>query len=101
MTLSADSTWAFTGTVVARRNDTQDCAGYKVEGLIEYDDTLGTSTLLASTVTAIHEDDAAWNVTIAASGTGLRLQAVGNTGENINWVAHVQTVQTTNITQYY
>lgn len=101
MTLSADSTWAFTGLVVARRGTTQDCAGYKIEGLIEYEDGLGSSTLLASTVTAIHEDDAAWNVTVAANGTGLRLQAVGNTGENINWVAHVQTVQTINATQYY
>jgi len=100
MTMSADTTWAFTGTVVARRGTTQDCAGYKIEGLVEYEDANGI-LLLASTVTAIHEDDAAWNVTISATGTSLRLQAVGNTGENINWVASVQTVQTTNATEYY
>jgi hypothetical protein len=100
MTLSADSTWAFTGIIVARRGTTQDCAGYKIEGLMEYED-IGGATLLASTVTTIHEDDAAWNVTITASTTNLRLQAVGNTGENINWVAYVQTVQTTNATSYY
>jgi len=100
MTMSADTTWAFTGTVVARRGTTQDCAGYKIEGVVEYENAGGIS-LLASTVTAIHEDDAAWNVTISATGTNLRLQAVGNTGENINWVASVQTVQTTNATEYY
>ena len=68
---------------------------------IEYDDGAGASSLLASTVTAIHEDVAGWNVTIAANTTGLRINAVGAASSNINWVASVQTVQTTNATEYY
>jgi hypothetical protein len=99
MTLSADSTWAFKGIVVARQGTTQACAGYEFNGLIEYEDGVGSSNLLASTVdTPIHEDDAAWDFTVAANGTGLRLQARGNTGDNVNWVAYVTTVQTTNAT---
>ena len=101
MLLSADTTWAFKGLVVARRGTTQECAAYEINGLIEYDDGAGASSLLASTVTAIHEDVAGWNVTIAANTTGLRINAVGAASSNINWVASVQTVQTTNATEYY
>ena len=101
MTMTTDSTWAFKGLVVARRGTTQDCGGYEFNGLIENDDGLGTSNLLTSTVTAIHEDDAGWNLTVTANGTGLRLQAVGSASEDINWVAYVTTVQTTNATTYY
>ena len=105
MVLSADSTWTFKGSVVARRASTQESASYEFSGTIHYNDENDVAELLSAvTPTVIDEDDATWALTVTADDTNnsLKLSVVGGASSgSINWVAYVQTVQTTNITTYY
>jgi hypothetical protein len=91
--LPNNSAYAFTGTVVARQkaaNGTASAA-WKVEGLIRREANAGTTTLVASTVTAI-SNVPAWTLALSADTTngGLAITATGAAATNIIWVATIQ-----------
>lgn len=92
--LSNNSAFAFTGTVVARRQASggTESAAWKIEGLIRREGTAASTTLVASTVTAI-SNAPGWTLALSADTTngGLTITATGAAATNIQWVATVQT----------
>lgn len=96
--LPNNSAFAFTGTVVARRQASggTESAAWKIEGLIRREGTAGSTTLVASTVTAI-SNVPAWTLALSADTTngGLAITATGAASTNIRWVATVQTSEVT------
>jgi len=95
--LSTTCAYAFTGTVVARQSSTNGTASaaWQVSGLIRQEATAGTTTLVASTVTAI-SNVPSWTLALSADTTngGLAVTATGAAATNIQWVATIQTVET-------
>jgi hypothetical protein len=67
-----------------------------VEGLIRREATAGTTTLVASTVTAI-DNTPGWTLALSADTTngGLAVTATGAAATNIRWVATIQTSEVT------
>jgi hypothetical protein len=96
--LPNNSAYAFTGTVVARRQAAggTESAAWKVEGLIRREANAGTTTLVASTVTAI-SNVPSWTLALSADTTngGLAVTATGAASTNIRWVATIQTSEVT------
>ena len=96
--LQNNSAYAFTGTVVARQQASGGTASaaWKVEGLIRREGTAGTTTLVASTVTAI-SNVPGWTLALSADTTngGLAVTATGAAATNIRWVATIQTSEVT------
>lgn len=96
--LSNNSAFAFTGTVVARRQASggTESAAWKIEGLIRREGTAASTTLVASTVTAI-SNAPGWTLALSADTTngGLTITATGAAATNIQWVATVQTSEVT------
>jgi hypothetical protein len=91
LTISSGRTLTFDILVVGR-SDGGESAGYKIYGVIE--NVGGTTSLIASTVSTIGEDDAAWNAQVVADdeNDALLVQVKG-AGENIRWVAVVRTAE--------
>lgn len=92
-----DTTWAFKCLIAARNtgSDTESAA-YEVTGCI--DRAVGGTTALVGTptVTAIAEDVAAWNVTVAANNSGfLEISCVGEAGKTIRWVGRLELAEVT------
>ena len=96
--LPNNSAYAFTGTVVARRQAAggTESAAWKIEGLIRREGTAASTTLVASTVTAI-SNVPGWTLALSADTTngGLAITATGAAATNIRWVATVQTSEVT------
>jgi hypothetical protein len=96
--LPDNSAFAFTGIIVARRQASggTESAAWKVEGLIRREANAGTTTLVASTVTAI-DNTPGWTLALSADTTngGLAVTATGAAATNIRWVATIQTSECT------
>jgi len=96
--LPNNSAYAFTGTVVARRQAAggTESAAWNIEGLIRREGTAASTTLVASTVTAI-SNVPGWTLALSADTTngGLAITATGAAATNIRWVATVQTSEVT------
>jgi hypothetical protein len=96
--LPNNSAYAFTGIVVARQQAAGGTASaaWKIEGLIRREGSAGTTTLVASTVTAI-DNTPGWALALSADTTngGLKIEATGAAATNIRWVATVQTSEVT------
>jgi len=96
--LPNSSAYAFTGTVVARQQASggTQSAAWKVEGLIRREGSAGTTTLVASTVTAI-SNVPGWTLALSADTTngGLAVTATGAAATNIWWLATIQTSEVT------
>jgi hypothetical protein len=94
--LPNNSAHTFTGLVVARQQTSAgtQSAAWKLEGLIRRDLTAATTTLVASTVTAI-SNVPGWTLALSVDTTngGLAVTATGGTGLNIRWVATVETCE--------
>jgi len=99
MVVPDDTTWAFTGVVVARRTDANnESAGYKIEGVIDRNSGAGTVALVGTpTVTVLGEDTAAWDVTVSADTSygSLKVAVTGEASKTINWVAFIDVASTT------
>jgi hypothetical protein len=96
--LPNNSAYAFSGTIVARQQASggTQSAAWKIEGLIRREGTAGSTTLVASTVTAI-SNVPGWTLALSADTTngGLAVTATGAAATNIRWVATVQTSEVT------
>lgn len=97
LTIPDDTTWAFSGLVVARRADADnESAAYKVEGCIDHN--AGTVALVGTpTVTILGEDTAAWNVTVTADNTNkvLAINVFGENSKTIRWVCKLEVAEVT------
>jgi hypothetical protein len=96
--LPNNSAYAFTGTVVARRQASggTDSAAWKVEGLIRREANAASTVLVASTVTAI-DNTPGWTLALSGNTTngGLAITATGAAATNIRWVATISTSEVT------
>ena len=96
--LPNNSAFAFTGTVVARRQAAggTESAAWKVEGLIRREANAASTTLVFSLVTAI-SNVPLWTLALSADTTngGLAVTATGAASTNIRWVATIQTSEVT------
>lgn len=96
--LPNSSAYAFTGLVVARRQASggTESAAWKVEGLIRREANAASTTLVASTVTAI-SNAPGWTLALSADTTngGLKVEATGAASTNIRWVASIDTTEVT------
>jgi hypothetical protein len=88
------SAYAFTGTVVARQQSSAGTASaaWTISGLIRREANAASTTLVASTVTAI-SNVPGWTLALSADTTNgaLAITATGAASTNIRWVAYVQT----------
>lgn len=91
---ASDTCITFHGTLVAMQNGAQAYGGFKVEGLLVNDG--GTTTLAASTVTAI-QNSSGWTVALSADNTNnaLAITCTGEASHNIRWVANISTSEVT------
>ena len=89
-----NSAYAFTGTVVARRQAAggTESAAWKVEGLIRREGTAASTTLVFSTAVAI-SNVPLWGLALTADTTngGLKVEATGAASTNIRWIATIDT----------
>jgi hypothetical protein len=96
--LPNNSAYAFTGIIVARRQASggTQSAAWKIEGLIRREGTAASTTLVASTVTAI-SNAPGWAIALSADTTngGLTVTATGAASNNIKWITSIQTAETT------
>lgn len=94
-----NTAYAFSGIVIARQQaagGTQSAA-WKIEGLLRREGTAASTTLVASTVTAI-SNVPGWTLALSASASvlgALAITATGAAATNIRWVATVQTSEVT------
>lgn len=99
ITLPDNSAYTFTGTIVARQSaaDGTAAAAWKIEGLIRREANAGTTTLVASTVTAI-SNVPGWVIALSADTTngGMAVTATGAAATNIRWVATINTSEVIN-----
>lgn len=90
------SAFAFSGMIVVRRENFmgQESAAFKVEGFIQRDSNAASTTLVASSVTAI-SNVPGWAVSLAADTTlgALRISVTGGTNRNLRWSAAIETVE--------
>lgn len=86
-----DTTWFFEIHVCARRTDgDNESAGYVRRGVI--DRNAGVTALVgAVSLVYTQEDSGAWDITVDADAgnNALRLQATGEVGKNIQWMAKI------------
>jgi trimeric autotransporter adhesin len=98
ISLNESTAFAFTGTVVARRQSSggTESAAWKVEGLIRREVAVGTTTLVASLVTPI-SNVPLWALALSADTTygALSITATGAASTNIRWVAAIETSEVT------
>lgn len=91
--VQATSALAFTGTVVARQQSAGGTASaaWTISGLIRQESIPSTTTLVASTVTAI-SNVPGWTLALSADTTygALAITATGAAATNILWVANIQ-----------
>jgi len=96
--LPNNSAFAFTGTVVARRQAAggTESAAWQVTGLIRREGTAASTVLVNSALTVI-SNVPGWTLALSADTTngGLAVTATGAAATNIRWVATMQTSEVT------
>lgn len=99
LVLANNTTWTFDILITARRTDVDnEGAGYSFQGVIDRNGNAASTAIVGTvTKTVIAEDTAAWDVDVDADTTNgsLRIRVTGEASKNINWVAHIRTVETT------
>jgi len=94
--IPADTTWAFTGIVVARSDETDGnvSAGWKIEGVL-YRDESNNTTIQGVTTTNIYNGFSTAAVTVEADDTNeaLAVKVTGEASTNIRWVAKLDIAQ--------
>lgn len=93
--IETDSTYAFWGLIVARREDADnESAAYEIKGVI--DNNAGTTAFVGTpTLTILAEDSPAWDVAIVADDTNdaLGIKVTGVAGQTIRWSGSVRLIK--------
>lgn len=95
LAIPVSTTVVVSGYVAARRTGgsagaAEDGAGYRVE--IVAKNTAGTAAAIGSSVTAIGESQAGWDVTVDASGGSIRVRVTGAANNNVSWIWSGRTI---------
>jgi hypothetical protein len=88
-----NTSWAFTITVVGKKEGAATSAFYKFEGLVNRQ--TGTPVIAGTPAVTFHEDDPAWNCSLSAGSTSLDIVVTGVAATNIKWVARVELTEVT------
>lgn len=92
--LEEDSTYGFDILIIARRTDADNESALYHTQFGADRNTAGNAAFLGTpTVTTIHEDTAAWGVTLSVSGGDVVITVQGEAGKTIRWVANVRGVK--------
>ena len=91
--IASNCTTSFRINIVGRQTNATAGAGYLLVGVI--DNNAGTAALIGSVVTTtIGEDVGSWDVTATADmGGSIDVLVTGAAGDNINWVARAEVVE--------
>lgn len=84
------------GVVVGRRSGTYEYAAYQVSFDVKRDNTASTTALIGTpTITAIHESDVAWDVSVTVNTTSgyVDVNVTGAASKTINWFAKLESTQ--------
>lgn len=99
MTLQNNSTWTFKGIITAHQtNSTNGHGGWEISGVIYRTIGVATTTIQgAASKIVISRSDPTWDVSVTADTTNgsLKINVHGATGDTIQWVAVVDTVEVT------
>lgn len=97
LTITDDTTWTFTVTIVGHQQDGNGHAGFRVKGVFYKVGAVNTFILGATTKEVI-ATQAGWDVSVTADSTNsaLKITATGEAGKIIRWMAIVETVEVTN-----
>lgn len=98
MILDSDTVWTVDVLIVGTTSGCGKSFGFRVEGVIENDG--GTTTILGQSVTTIYDtDDTSFDAQIVADDANdqlkVQVQDTDGTGDTVNWVAVVRTVEVT------
>lgn len=96
LAVPSDTAWAFRCLIAARATASDLNGAYQVTGLVKNNG--GTVALVGTpTVTTLAEDAgaAAWDVTVAVSGTNLEIRGTGAASTTINWVGRLELSEVT------
>lgn len=97
LTLTNMSALVFETLIVARRTDVLgDYAGFRIEGVIKQDSTVGTTTIVGIvSKTIISRTNPLLDVNITADtiNGSLRIMVTGILNQNYNWIARVMTIE--------
>lgn len=95
--LSNNSAIVFETLIIARRTDIiQDYAGFRIEGVIKRDGTIGTTAIVGITnKTVISRTNAGLDVNIIADTVNgsLKIIATGIASQSYNWVARIVSIE--------
>lgn len=86
----------FEGIVVARRSGTYEYAAYTVVFDLKRDNNAASTALIGSaTITAIHETDATWDVSVSVDTTTgyVSINVTGAASKTINWFAQFRSTE--------
>lgn len=95
--LTANTTWFFTATLVARRTDTSTIIernAFKIEGVI--DNTNGSTAILGKIAVTTYQQELGaysgnnWTVDCTTNGNELEVKVVGESLKTIKWTANIK-----------
>lgn len=94
--VAADTTVLIGARIAGRRTGGSsgaagDSAGYEINGVAK--NIAGTVSIVAQAVAFTAEDQAAWNVALAVSGTDILIRVTGAANNNVAWVMAGQTLE--------
>lgn len=87
-----DKAYLFRVSVVAQNTAAQETAGYTLEFVFDRASGVATSRISGITKNVVHEDIAAWDVTVTADTTNGRpaITVTGQALTTIHWVARIE-----------
>lgn len=93
--IRTDTTWTFRALVAGIRVGAAESFGYELTGVIENDG--GTTTMLASTVTTLYEDDVSYDCQAVADDAAdellIQITDTDNSGAASRWTVHLLTAE--------
>jgi hypothetical protein len=95
VTLSNNSAYGFTGTIVGKQSGTTNACMWKITGLIARGANAASTTLTFSSVDLV-SNNPGWGTPVLSANTtsgGLQVQVIGSASTNIQWTCMVETTE--------
>ena len=96
LTMGSNSLWTGRVLISAYRTDAAETASYSLT-FSAVADGAAVVTIKSSSLTVLHEDNAAYNVDVIASASTVQIRAIGVASSNIRWSASFEIDEVRNI----